>query len=342
MTDPVRWGIAGFGWVARDFTLPAILAAGDRLVAICDPDPAARAHAASSGAAAYETIEDLAADPRIEAVYVATPNHLHRPMVEALARAGRAILCEKPLAHTLADAAALVEAVQHSGVLYATAFDQRHHPAHVAIREAIRDGRLGTITSIRIVYACWLGPDWAAGDSRDNWRVDAARAGGGALMDLAPHGLDLADFLLDEPLTDVVALLQSRVQDYSVDDGAVLVGTTESGVLVQLHVAYNCPETLPRRRLEVIGTRGQIMAENTMGQEAGGTLTFIEAATGSLSALPFDAALSPFLAQIRAFGRALRGHDRTAFSAARDLHTMHLLDRAYGSAARPETAGSRP
>ncbi len=342
MTGSVNWGIAGFGWVARDFTLPAILAAGDRLVAICDPDPGARAHAASLGAAAYETVEDLASDPRVEAVYVATPNHLHRPLVEALARAGRAILCEKPLAHTLADATAMVAAVQHADVLYATAFDQRHHPAHVALRDEIRAGRLGTVTAIRIVYACWLGADWAAGANRDNWRVDAARAGGGALMDLAPHGLDLAGFLLDEPLTDVVALLQRRVQAYAVDDGAMLVGTTQSGVLAHLHVAYNCPETLPRRRLEVVGTHGQIVAENTMGQEAGGTLTFTEAATGLTSPLPFDAALSPFLAQVRAFGSALRCGDRSAFSAARDLHTMRLLDRAYGSAARRETAGSRP
>lgn len=342
MPAPVLWGIAGFGWVARDFTLPAILAAGDRLVAVCDPDPAARAHATSLGAAAYETIEDFSADPRVEAVYVATPNHLHRPMVEALARAGRAILCEKPLAHTLADATAMVTAVQHTDVLYATAFDQRHHPAHVALRDAIRAGRLGTVTAIRIVYACWLGADWAAGANRDNWRVNAARAGGGALMDLAPHGLDLAGFLLDEPLTDVVALLQSRVQDYAVDDGAMLIGTTASGVLAHLHVAYNCPETLPRRRLEVLGTHGQIVAENTMGQEAGGTLTFTEAATGVTAALPFDGALSPFLGQVRAFGSALRGGDHTAFSAARDLHTMRLLDRAYRSAASLATAGSRP
>ncbi|MGI3898878.1 MAG: Gfo/Idh/MocA family protein [Janthinobacterium lividum] len=342
MRGSVHWGIAGFGWVARDFTLPAILAAGDRLVAICDPDPGARAHATSLGAAAYETVEDLASDPRVEAVYVATPNHLHRPIVETLARAGRAILCEKPLAHTLADATAMVAAVRHADVLYATAFDQRHHPAHVALRDAIRAGRLGIVTAIRIVYACWLGEDWAAGESRDNWRVDAARAGGGALMDLAPHGLDLVEFLLGEPLTDISALLQSRVQDYAVDDGAVLVGATASVVLAQLHVAYNCPETLPRRRLEVVGTRGQIVAENTMGQEAGGTLTFTEAATGLTSSLPFEADLSPFLAQIRAFGAALRGGDHTAFSAARDLHTMRLLDRAYRSAARRDTAGSRP
>ena len=340
MAEPVRWGIAGFGWVARDFTLPAMLAAGDRLAAVCDPDPEARAQAASLGAAAYATVDELAADPAVEAVYVATPNHLHRPMVEALARGGKAILCEKPLAHTLDDAAAMIAASERSDALYGTAFDQRHHPAHVTIRDAVRAGRLGTVTAVRIVYACWLGSDWAAGSGRDNWRVDAAKAGGGALMDLAPHGLDLAGFLLDEPLVAVAAMTQRRVQGYAVDDGAALMGSTASGVLAQLHVAYNHPETLPRRRLEVLGTGGLMVAENTMGQDPGGSLAFIDAAggctdaaRGRTEAVPFDAALSPFLAQVRAFGHALRSGDRSAFSGRRDLATMRLLDAAYRSAA---------
>ncbi len=333
MAEPVAWGIAGFGWVARDFTLPAMLAAGDRLAAVCDPDPEARAYAAARGAAAHASVEELAADGAVEAVYVATPNHLHRPMVEVLARAGKAILCEKPLAHTLDDAAAMIEAVERARILYGTAFDQRHHPAHVAMRDAVRAGRLGTVTAVRIVYACWLGSDWAGASGRDNWRVDAAKAGGGALMDLAPHGLDLAGFLLGEPLVAVAAMTQSRVQDYAVDDGAVLMGATASGVLAQFHVAYNHPETLPRRRLEVLGTAGLLVAENTMGQDHGGTLAFTDAATGRTDPVPFDAALSPFLAQVRAFGHALRSGDASAFSGARDLATMRLLDAAYRSAA---------
>ena len=157
-------------------------------------------------------------------------------------------------------------------------------------------------------------------------------------MDLAPHGLDLVDFLLGEPLARVAAMTQARVQDYAVDDGALLMGITATGALAQLHVAYNHPETLPRRRLEVVGTGGLMVAQNTMGQDPGGTLTFTDAATGRTAPVPFDAALSPFLAQVRAFGRALRSGDRSAFSGARDLATMRLLDSAYRSAAAHTTA----
>lgn len=286
MARPLAWGIAGFGWVAADHMAPAIAAAGDRLVAVADPSPRARAAAEALGAGSVATVEELAAMPDVEIVYVATPNHLHRQAVEAAAKGGKAVLCEKPIAATLADAEAVVAACDRAGVLYGTAFDQRHQPAHRALRAAVQAGRIGTVTAVRIVYACWLGPDWSSGhDDGRNWRADPSKAGGGALMDLAPHGLDLIEFLLDEPLDRVSALLQRRVHDYPVDDGAVLIGQTRSGVLASLHVAYNCPDALPRRRLEVVGSTGLLVATNTMGQDPGGTLTIVDGSTGASEVL---------------------------------------------------------
>lgn len=330
MGEPVRWGIVGYGWVARDYMAPGIREAGHRLVAVADPGAGARAAAEAQGARAYADLADLAADPEVEAVYVATPNHLHRAAVEALAASGKAILCEKPMAASLADAEAMVAAVRRHGTFYGTAFDQRHHPAHRALRDAIAAGRIGKVTAVRIVYACWLHRDWAAFDGQDNWRIDPLKAGGGALMDLAPHGLDLTDFLLGESIVDLAALSQTRAQDYAVDDGALLIGRTPSGILANLHVAYNCPDALPRRRLEVLGTGGLLTAIDTMGQVAGGTLTLADGATGLSEPLAFDGTASPFLEQVRAFGSALRRPaERDAYSAERDLHTMRLLARDY-------------
>ena len=327
----LNWGIAGFGWVARDFMAPAIEAAGHRLVAVADPSRDAQAAADGLGARPYGRVEDLAADPAVEAIYVATPNHLHRAAVEAAAAGGKAVLCEKPIAATLPDAEAAVAACRRAGVLYVTAFDQRHHPAHRALRATLAAGRIGTVTTVRIVYACWLGPDWTSGhDGGDNWRADQVRAGGGALMDLAPHGLDLIDYLLGEPLSEVSARLQRRVHAYGVDDGALVVGQTASGVLASLHVAYNCPDALPRRRLEVLGSAGMVVAENTMGQDAGGTVTLIDGATGRSEPVAVaNGDESPFLHQVLAFGAALRGGDPRAASGERDLHTMRLLAEAY-------------
>jgi len=328
--DAVGWGIVGYGWVARDYMEPGIRAAGHRLIAVCDPDPTSRAAAERAGARGHADLAGLIAEPEVEAVYVATPNHLHRGAVETLAAAGKAILCEKPMAATLADAEAITRAVESQKVFYGTAFDQRHHPAHRMIRAQVEAGRLGTVTAVRIVYACWLGRDWSEA-GQPNWRIDAAQAGGGALMDLAPHGIDLVDFLVGEPITAIAALTQTKAQDYAVDDGALLIGQTAGGALASLHVAYNCPDALPRRRLEVVGTKGMLVAENTMGQVAGGSLAFIDGASGRAEPLGFDVDNSPFTEQVRAFGSALRRpEERVAYSASRDLHTMRLVARAYG------------
>ncbi len=322
----LRWGIVGHGWVARDYMAPGIAAAGDRVAAICDPDPAVRALAEAGGVRAFADLAAMLGE-ELDAVYVATPNHGHRDAVEACLAARVPVLCEKPIAATLGDAAAMVATARRTGVLLGIAFDQRRHPAHRAIREALDAGRIGTVTCVRIVYACWLGREWTAGGGA-NWRIEAGQAGGGAVMDLAPHGLDLVDALLGEPVVALAGLLQCRVQDYSVDDGGVLVGRTGSGVLVSIHNSYNNPETLPRRRLEVVGTRGQVVAIDTMGQTPGGTVVVTDAATGRVTPLPFDAATSPFTAQARAFARAVRG-DPHDFDAPRDLAAMRLLAAVY-------------
>jgi predicted dehydrogenase len=325
------WGIAGYGWVARDYAAPAMLAAGHRVRAVCDTGAAARDAARARldpPGGVHDSLAALLSDPAVQAIYVATPNHLHRAAVEAAAGAGKAVLCEKPMAATLADAEAMAACVDRAGILYGTAFDQRHHPAHAAMRDAIAEGLIGTPTTIRIAYACWLDAQWSVTGEGDNWRADPARAGGGALMDLAPHGLDLAQFLLDETLEQVAAFTQRRVQTYAVDDGAVLIGRSAGGVLLQMHVAYNCPDGLPRRRLEILGSAGQLLAEDTMGQDPGGTVLHLDQ-RGRARRLPVpDAAASPFARQMVAFGQALQGGGG-GFSAARDLHTMRLLHQAY-------------
>ena len=325
----VKWAIAGFGWVARDYMAPGIAAAGGEVVAIADPSPLAQASAESASIPAYDDAETMLSNGGIDALYVATPNHLHLAPVRAAVAAGVPVLCEKPVAATLADAEAIGQAV--GGHLYGTAFDQRHHPAHREMARLIADGAIGRLTAVRIVYACWVGPDWSPSSFKgDNWRADPAAAGGGAVIDLALHGLDLAQLLLGEPLERLHIDLQRRIHDYAVDDGGVLSGRTASGVLFQSHVAYNCAETLPRRRLEVLGETGLLVAADTMGQTPGGSVTLTQS-DGTALCVKFEKLQSPFAAQAAAFGAAVRGepHD---FSTDRDLALMRLFDAAYREA----------
>ena len=323
------WGLIGCGWLARDYTAPAIRQSRNgRLVAAFDPLPTARESVKAEHACG--TIDDLLARDDVDAVYIATPNHLHAEQAIAALQVGKHVLCEKPTALDACGARAMTDAATKADRLFATAFDQRWHGAHLALRDLILNGDLGTVTCVRIRYACWTGSDWRPpGDaSGDNWRVDPKRAGGGAMIDLAPHGLDLCQTLLDERIDDVRCLLQRRVQtDANVDDGGVIIGRTDVGTLVDLSVAYNCPETFPRRRLEVVGTKAMAVAINTMGQTPGGTLRLIDGADGSERAIDFsDRDRSPFLNQVEAFADAVLGVAAWPYAAERDVHTMRLLD----------------
>ncbi|MDT7933820.1 MAG: Gfo/Idh/MocA family oxidoreductase [Sphingomonadaceae bacterium] len=291
--------MAGFGWVARDYFAPALAEAGGRLAAVADPSRSARAAAEALGAAAH--IEPSAAIAHADALYVATPNHLHRAPVVAALEAGVPVLCEKPMAASAADARAIADSARRTGTLYGTAFDQRWHPVHQRMAALVAAGAIGRATAVRILYCCWLGPDWGP----DNWRADPEAAGGGAVIDLAPHGLDLVHALLGEPVAELDICLQRRVHAYAVEDGGLLMGATASGVLVQAHVAYNCPEALPRRRLEVVGTEGALFAENSMGQTPGGVLTRICGRTGTAETVAVPNR-SPFAVQIEAFHKAMR------------------------------------
>jgi 1,5-anhydro-D-fructose reductase (1,5-anhydro-D-mannitol-forming) len=323
----VGWGIAGCGWVARDHALPGLRQVpGARLVALHDRDPGALARMPVEAPRSTDLAAFLAT-PGLDAVYVAVPNSAHRQVVEAAAAAGVPVLCEKPLAADVTDAEAAVAAATRAGVLLGTAFDQRWHPAHVRLRELAPE--LGTVTAVRIAYCCWLPADWSPdGGPHDNWRVDRSRAGGGAAIDLAPHGLDLAGVLLADDVVELTAVLQTRVQDYPVDDGALLAGRTAGGVLVDLHVSYNCPDALPRRRLEVVGTRGMAVAVDTMGQTAGGQLTLFRPEPVDV---PF-AGTDPFAAQFAGFGAAVTGAAPWPYPADRDLALHRLLVQALDAA----------
>lgn len=340
--DKVRWGVVGCGWVARDYGLPAILDAHNGILTTCiDADNRAMAKMREKlpnplqEAVYFDDVLTHETLSHVDAVYVATPNHTHAPVVARLANLKKHILCEKPMATSLADARALIAAVEKNHIHYATALDQRHHPAHIALRDLIQNGQIGTVTQLRIHYACWLPLTWSPDAiSRDNWRIDFGRSGGGATIDLASHGIDLVEFLTNDLVDWINVRLQRRVHDYDrCDDGGIVLVQTRSGVLASLHLSYACPDALPRRRLEIIGSRGLLQATNTMGQTAGGTLEIVNE-HGRRETIRFDdQEVTPFHNQITAFGDVILQR-RTAWnSPQRELqtHTLFLnaLQEAY-------------
>lgn len=334
----INWGIIGCGWVARDYVAPAIRDAHNaKLVAICDRDEQAmqRLVAEKQDVRLLTEVEQFLQMPDLDAVYIATPNHLHRKFTEAAAHRGKHVLCEKPMATNFADAQAMVDVCERNNVRYATAFDQRFQARHRQLKQLVEDGTLGEITTVRVHYACWTPPNWVPPnqEEHDNWRVDPQRAGGGAFIDLAPHGLDLTQHLVGEPLVEVACLMQRRVFEYSVDDGAVLIGRFANDVLLSMNVAYNCPDNFPRRTLEIVGTRAMAIAHNTMGQTPGGTLKLMDAQSGTSREINVNPRedISPFQVGIEEFSRCLIDNVTFPFPPEGDLHTMRVLEEAQRS-----------
>ena len=322
----IAWGVIGCGWVARDYGIPAILnGANSKLAAVCDLnfDNLAAVVPEDKTIVRATDLDEFLSAPDLEAVYIATPNNSHRFLTERCAEVGKHVLCEKPMATNYADAAAMVEVCEKFGVQYATAFDQRFQARHLRLKELIDAGELGEITAARVHYACWLPRDWTV----DNWRVNQEIAGGGAFIDLAPHSVDLLQFLLGAEIVDFNVFLQSKIQDYAVDDGGVAIAKFDGGALATINVAYNCPDNFPRRTLEIVGTKAMAIARNTMGQTAGGSLILIDANNGESREIVIDvnADISPFQRQIEVFSDCLLHEKPFPFAPARDLATMRIL-----------------
>jgi predicted dehydrogenase len=189
-----------------------------RLVAVADAhEPFAVDAAKRYGYERAETgWEAVAAAPDVDAVSVVVANHLHRPIVEALLAAGKHVLCEKPLAPTVADAEAMVHAAEKSDRVAAVGFTFRRSPAINAVREQITGGSLGRVTHFNGHYWCDYGFDK---DAPMSWRYKGA-LGSGALSDIGSHLVDLGEFLAG-PLESVRGSVLSTL----VPDRPVPLGT---------------------------------------------------------------------------------------------------------------------
>lgn len=191
----LRWGVLSTAAIGRR-VIPGIQAAPScEVVAIASRDPArGRLFAAQLGIEKlHESYEALLADPAVDAVYIPLPNHLHAEWTIAAARAGKHVLCEKPLALRAADAERMIEACEASGVQLMEAFMYRHHPSWVAVRELVAAGRIGQLVAVQSWFSFF-------NDDPTNIR-NIVDAGGGALYDIGCYCVNLSRMLFaSEPL----------------------------------------------------------------------------------------------------------------------------------------------
>ena len=156
MADRVcRWGLLGTARINRMVIPPLRVSHGNRLLAIASRDTArATAYAREWGIErAHGSYEALLADPEIDAVYVPLPNHLHAQWTIEAARAGKHVLCEKPLALSVAEVDAMTSAAREAGVAVAEAFMYRHHPQTLKVRELVQAGAIGRVRFLRGTFS---------------------------------------------------------------------------------------------------------------------------------------------------------------------------------------------
>ena len=296
-----RWGLIGASNIAREWVIGAIRAAGGEIVSVLSASPdRARHYAAANGIPKSTT--DLAAlvgDPEIDAVYISTTNELHRDQTLAAARAGKHVLCEKPLALTLDDARAMVAACRRAGVVMGTNHHLRNAGTHRAMRDIIAAGRIGTPLAARVFHAVYLPP------SLQGWRIDRPEAGGGVILDITVHDADTLRFVLgDDPVEAIAATQQGGMAQAGLADAVMGVLRFKSGLLAQFHDAFT--SNYAGTGFEVHGTAGSLIGRDVMTQKPVGTVTLrTEAGEAQLAIDPtnlYERALRNFHAAIAGQG----------------------------------------
>jgi predicted dehydrogenase len=198
----------------------------------------------------------------IEAVAIVTPNHVHAGPTYAFLKAGIHVICDKPLALSLAEARKMEEAVEQSGLIFALTHNYTGYPLVRRAREMVKAGDLGEIRLIQVEYPQdWLtGPTETTGNKQAEWRVDPARSGaGGALGDIGTHAYNLADYVGGIELSELAAELTSFGAGRQLDDNVQIMLRYANGARGALWASQVAPGNENGLRLRVYGTKGSIV-----------------------------------------------------------------------------------
>jgi len=234
----LKFGVIGAGKIARYRHLPEIqMNIHAKVHAVCDiVDTRAVEMAQQYDCKAYTDYLELIQDPDLDVVVVAATNATHAEISIAALMHGKHVLCEKPMATTLLDAHAMLDAAETSGKQLMIAHNQRLEPAHIKAKQILQSGTLGEILSFTSIFGHPGCEHWAI-DGEDTWFFKKEHAGLGVLGDLAIHKLDLMRYLLDDNYTEAFAIIDTLAKTYpdgkmiDVEDNATCLLRTEKGAI---------------------------------------------------------------------------------------------------------------
>jgi 1,5-anhydro-D-fructose reductase (1,5-anhydro-D-mannitol-forming) len=251
----LNWLVIGIGDITRKRVLPAILAEPrSHLYALLTRDP--RKAEAYADALAFTDLGDALRDPAIDAVYVASPVALHADQTIACLRAGKQVLCEKPVAMNFAQAETMAAAARESGRLLGIAYYRRLYPKLIRAKELLAEGAIGQPLLAEANYHGWL-------ESADRgWLKDPALAGGGPLYDVGSHRIDACNYLFGRPQR-ATGLTSNALHELAVEDSATVLMEYAGGVHAVVDVRWN--SRIQRDQFRIIGVEGEISLDPLNG-----------------------------------------------------------------------------
>jgi predicted dehydrogenase len=338
MSSKIRWGVIGSGGIARRRTIPEgiVKANNAALFVIFDTDRKANAEVARQfNATPTASLSELLAGD-VDAVYVATPAHLHYEHVKACAEAGKPVLCEKPLGMTVAQAEEMIDVCDRRGVKLGCAFMMRFVSQHQEALRLIQQGRLGRPVYARAQLSCWYPPIANA------WRQDPTTGGGGSLMDMGGHCIDLLEMFFGN-VSRVSCCIGNTVHGYRSEDSAVATLFFENGALATVDTFFCIPDNGSKNVLELYGSKGSILAQGTIGQgPAGKMVAFLEGEDRTYDAQQARAAdegmaiepkaVNTYQAEIEEFSQAVIEDRQPRTGGELGLRSQKILAACYESA----------
>ncbi|WP_420454318.1 Gfo/Idh/MocA family protein [Rubrivirga sp.] len=330
--DPVRIALVGLGGHGRTIQGAADAAPGLEVVGVYDPDPAEAALSAErfgcDAAPSYQSLLDL---DGLEAVSLCSPNAAHRPQAEAAFEAGLDVFVEKPIANTVADGLAMIEAAELSGRLLMVGHNMRFGDAMRWGKSVLEGGRLGRAVSVEVHFST----DTALRLEASSWRLRPDQCPLLPMMQLGVHGVDLVHYLLG-PVRSVFARARAVTTTGGVVDSVAATFSLEGGALGTMVSNYCSPVDF---RLVIAGTEGTLAGTPAV-------LTFAPRAGGEPETLDASAdGFASYAAQMQAFADAVRGRtepETHGWAGTQALAVVEAMTESIDRDAPVEVAVLRP
>lgn len=261
----IKVGIIGCGKIAQVRHIPEYLANPNAEICGFYDINLARAEelARKYGAKAYPNYEALLADPGIDAVSVCAANHVHAEISIAALKAGKHVLCEKPMAISLEECEAMVAAARESGKYLMIGQNQRLAKAHIKARELIAQGAIGKVLTFRTIFGHGGPETWSIDPGKNVWFFDKTKAAMGAMADLGIHKTDMIQYVLGSKIVKTQAVLTTLDKRdatgglIGVDDNAICIYQMENGVIGTMTASWTYYAAEDNTTV-IYGTKGEL------------------------------------------------------------------------------------